>query len=355
MQISETKLLRMFIEQLTDSLPNNWKVKVKEQSQRSNMQPDFLLRLVAPDGKQVSLVIEAKNSLEPRDIPRVVEQVEAYAKKIKSSQTIIIALYLSPNSRELLVQKGVNYWDTTGNTYLQINKPSLFIRVSGADKNPWPDSRPLLSLKGRAAGRAIRALCDYKPPYGVRELASRSKTSAPSLSRVIDLLIRDAIIERESARGAIVKVDWNTMIRRWAQDYDFVKSNQTSGFLEPRGIKHVLNKLSSSSLQYAVTGSFAAEARGVAVSAPRLITIFISDINAAEQELKLRPAETGVNVLLAEPFDTVVFDRTVKLKSIIYAAPSQVAVDLFTGHGRSPSDGEMLLEWMKKNEHVWRS
>jgi len=59
-------------------------------------------------------------------------------------------------------------------------------------------------------------------------------------------------------------------------------------------------------------------------------------------------------VLLAAPVSDVVFDRSSTLDGVVYAAPSQVAVDLLTGPGRNPSEGQELLEWMKSNEPAWR-
>ena len=61
------------------------------------------------------------------------------------------------------------------------------------------------------------------------------------------------------------------------------------------------------------------------------------------------------NVMLLEPLDPVVFDRTVERDGLRCVAPSQLAVDLLTGPGREPSQGEQMLEWMQRNEHVWRS
>jgi hypothetical protein len=48
------------------------------------------------------------------------------------------------------------------------------------------------------------------------------------------------------------------------------------------------------------------------------------------------------------------FDRGIEADGLRYAAPSQVAVDLLTGPGRSPSEGEALLDWMGDNERQWR-
>ena len=35
--------------------------------------------------------------------------------------------------------------------------------------------------------------------------------------------------------------------------------------------------------------------------------------------------------------------------------PSQLAVDLLTGPGREPSQGEQMLIWMEQNEDAWRT
>jgi len=59
-------------------------------------------------------------------------------------------------------------------------------------------------------------------------------------------------------------------------------------------------------------------------------------------------------VLLAAAAYDVVFDRCVDVDGMRYAAPSQVVVDLLTGPGRSPSEGQALLEWMEGDEDAWR-
>ena len=292
--------------------------------------------------------------LEPRDVPRVVEELSQQAHALPGAQPIVVAPYLSPRTRGRLVIKGVNYWDAASNIHLEMPKPVIVIGMTGADKNPDRTPRSLQTLRGQAAARAVRALCDLRPPYGIRELATRCDTPAPTISRVVDLLEREAIVERASPRGQIVQVDWEALLRRWVQDYDFVKSNQTSSFLEPRGLPVLLEKLQRAELQYAITGTLAADAQGAAVSAPRLAAVFVENNGTAGETLKLRPAESGGNVLLAEPYNPVVFERTRDKDGLVYAAPSQVVADLLTGPGRGPADGEALLKWMKESEGAWR-
>lgn len=60
-------------------------------------------------------------------------------------------------------------------------------------------------------------------------------------------------------------------------------------------------------------------------------------------------------MLIVEPFDSVVFDRAVNRDGLHCVAPRRLAAALLTGRGREPSQGEHVLLWMEKNEHVWQS
>ncbi|NNN22532.1 MAG: hypothetical protein HKL80_11100 [Acidimicrobiales bacterium] len=67
------------------------------------------------------------------------------------------------------------------------------------------------------------------------------------------------------------------------------------------------------------------------------------------------PADRGANVVLLNPFDRVVYERTtIENTNIRYVAPSQAAVDCLTGNGRMPSEGTALIDWMVENESAWR-
>ena len=133
-----------------------------------------------------------------------------------------------------------------------------------------------------------------------------------------------------------------------------MRSNSTSSWLEPRGLPALLAKLRGAGQRYAITGSLAAN-MVAPITAPRLAAVYVENAEKTAERLGLRRAESGGNVLLAEPFDAVVFARGFEREGLQYAAYSQVTVDLLTGPGRSPQEGEALLQWMKTNESVWRS
>jgi hypothetical protein len=193
----------------------------------------------------------------------------------------------------------------------------------------------------------------------VRELAERSGTAVASVWRVLSVLEREALVSRGPARdkrrgGPIVSADWANLIQRWTQDYGLTRSNKTELVLAPRGFDDMLERLRLGDLRYAVTGSLAAT-HLAPVAPPRLAAVYVDDILTASEQFGFRPASAGGNVIFAEPFDDVVFERTWDRDGLIYAAPSQVAADLITGPGRAPSEAAALLTWMAENESAWRS
>ena len=248
----------------------------------------------------------------------------------------------------------MNYADATGNFRVAIERPALFLRDVGAQRDPWRGpGRPRGGFKGPVAARVVRALADFPPPMTVPELVERSRVSTGATYRMVELLERKAYLEREP-RGPITRVDWRRMLERWSEDYGFVESNPTSSFLQPRGVPAVLDALRSmSDVRYAVTGSVAAEY--FARYAPtRLAMIYADDPDRATDELELRPVDSGANVLLAAPKDDFIYERARVIDEMNIAAPSQVAVDLLTSPGRGPSEAVALLDWMQDNERAWR-
>ena len=155
-------------------------------------------------------------------------------------------------------------------------------------------------------------------------------------------------------RGPVLSVDWQAAIRRWAQDYDQITSSTATTFLDPRGIPSVEERLQTTKLNYAATGAFAAQLFDPIVPA-RAATLYVDDIAQAADQLKIREADAGMKVVLLEAFDPVVFERAVDRGGLRCVAPSQLAVDLLTGPGREPSQGEEILKWMEGNEGAWRT
>jgi len=348
---SERTLIRRAGEQLERSLPTSWALTSREEARVQDLRPDATFTLRAPDGKSATIVVEAKSDGAPATVRRTLPKLVTLLARSGADAAIFVAPYLSPRSREFLTQAGFGYVDGTGNIRLSIEQPALFIQALGADRDPAPIDRPLRSLRGRAAGRVVRALLDFRPPYTLSELALRSETPIASVFRVVDLLEREAIVERMD-RGPITSVSWQDLLRRWTHDYAFLTSNATKALLAPRGVTGVIAALAGARFDGVITGGMAAAPK---VAPERLLAIYVEDAEVAARDLGLRDTEAGANVILAEPFDVVAMERYRTIDSLWFAAPTQVVADLMTGPGRWPQQAEAMLRWMEENEDAWRT
>lgn len=356
MAISNNILERNIIFLLQQRLPPGWKVARKPlpSSIRSIRSfPDFLFDVTGPQGELLKIVVTAKSNLEPKDTATLAEQLRAYTKAFgKQAIPLVISPYLSLSTRQRLTELGISYADPTGNLRIVASRPALYIETQGAEQNPNREERPARSLKGAKAGRLVRVLCDGRPPFAVLKLAAETGIDPGYVSRVLAFLRSEDLVER-NGRGPIMLVRWRKMIERWARDYSFLESNRVVSYLEPRDPADLPSRLASVSKRLAVTGS-AAAAMVAPVAPTRLLTAYVESPESVAERLGLRYAESGANVLLAEPYDPVVFDRVNKRDGVSYASLSQVAVDLLTGPGRGPAEAQALLDWMESNESSWR-
>lgn len=345
---SETRTLRAVERLVADALPPRWSFRSSREPGKGAQRTRARWTLKAPGGSAATFVVGVRRALHGPTLDQVLAQLAAVG-----AIPLVATPYVSPTVRASLAERGASYADSTGNLRLIADEPGLFIERAGATKDPWPSDETLRSLRGRGAGRAIRALVDFRAPYGVRELAQRAGVALGSLSRVLDLLAREGLVTREP-RGAVTAIDWERIIRRWAQDYDFARSNQTATFLEPRGLDAIASRLSDTEWTHAATGALGAQ-RFAPIAPARQAAIYTDDIARAAERLRLRPTDTGANVVLAEPYDPVVFDRSTIRDGLRIVAASQLAVDLLTGPGRDRSEGNDLLDWMRRNENAWRA
>lgn len=352
----ESDVLRAALDLLRERLPAAWKLDVTVEPPGRDPRIDAELRIRAPDGGEVTALVEAKRLLNTRDVPNALEQLRRAVTSGGDQEPVflLVARYLAPPTRERIARAGAGYMDLTGNMHLTSDRPALLLRDRGADRDPWRGpGRPRGTLKGPPAARVVRTLVDFVPPYSVPELAGRAGASTGATYRVVEFLEEQQLVQRER-RGPITEVSWRAVLERWSRDYGFAQSNTVATFLEPRGLTTLTDRLGGGAqLDYVVTGSLAAE-QFAAYAPARLAMLYVRDISSAASVLKLRETTAGANVALAAGNYDVVFERTQVVDGLRFAAVSQVAVDLLTGPGRNPSEATALLDWMERNEPIWR-
>ncbi|WP_169738341.1 hypothetical protein [Patulibacter minatonensis] len=353
------EILRMGIDALKERLPPGWALSVRQRgSRRGDVSVDDVLDLDGPGGARATFAVQVKGLATTRDVLGVLDQLRRSMQvgdfTTESLSPLIIARYLAPETRERIIAEGAGYADATGNVYLALERPAIFLRDRGADADPWRGpGRPRGTLKGQPAARVVRALADFAPPYSVPDLADRAGASRGATYRVVEFLEGEALLDRERY-GPISAVRWRAVLERWSQDYGVAATNAVRTFLEPRGLSALTEKLRANpELAYVLTGTLAAE-RLASYAPARLATLYVRDTAEVADALGLREVEGGGNVALASAAFDVVFDRAENVDGLRMAAASQVAVDLLTGPGRNPGEAVALLDWMEGNEDAWR-
>ena len=357
----EKNLIDGALSRLRDILPGSWKAEATSQTMASQdpTKParvvDALITITSPQGMATTLIVEAKSTFAPRDVERFLSGVASQLRILNQGYPIlVVAPWLSQRSQEVLTAEDINYLDLTGNTRIAINTPPLFVMTNGENKNPAPPPRGVARLKGPKAGRLVRFLLDVSPPYGVSQIAAATQMALGYISRLLESLDEDAIIDR-SRRGQVLRVDIPALMRRWTQTYEVFKSNEVSSFVAPQGPIALLNQIAQTPTpQVAVTGSFSAT-RIAPVAAPALLVLYCDEPKLFVPSTGLLPADTGANVIILKPFDSVVWDRTQTEQNITYVSVSQTTADCLSGNGRMPAEGEALINWMTENEGEWRS
>src|SRR6266498_3804562 len=299
------------------------------------------------------LIVQAFNRFSPRDADRVLSGVSGVLRRLRDSPILIVAPWLSPRSRELLVEQGLNYLDLTGSAWIRIERPLIRIRISGAPQDPHPPVRRPVRLQGKNINALVRALVDVRPPYRMVDLARFTGLSNAYVSRTLEALDDERLVERDAKR-VVTDVDWAALLRSRAEQYDLVRSNHGQGFIARGGAQQLYRRLAEADDDQAlVTGSFAAAER-VQLAPPTQLALYVQRIADAVESLGLMPAQTGANVLLlraADPSQLIRAERGSDGGSSV--GISQLVQDCLAGNGRLPEEGDTLLEWMS-DETKWR-
>ncbi len=336
MRRADDKLINHTARIIQERLPPDWRAAL-------TIAPDQPPKLIIKPkrGRAGELSVTALSQPDPRMVAALPE----------GRGQLVTARYLSPNVRQILAARDTSYVDETGNVRLILDEPGLFVVTSGASANPWPPARRF-TLQGDKAGQVVCALAQAALPLGVRELADRACADAGYVSRLLGMLDREAIVDR-TKRGQVARVDWRKLLLRWAEDAPLERRAQVTAWIDPRGLGHLWKSLQLATIRYAITGS-AAAARLATVAPTRLATLYTEDAEAAARALGLKPAQAGANVLLLQSDDEAVFASARCHEGLRYASLPRVIVDLLTGPGRSPAEGEALMDWMTEAEESWR-
>lgn len=364
--MEEQALLERAMESLQELLGTEWEVALRpEQLSGGDQGWDATLEIKSADGVYVEMLVEAKRRVTPKEAVGPLTSTALLVRRAnRNARLLVISPWISPLTQEALRASGIDYLDLTGNISLRVSRPAIVIHTHGADRAPAghrpPSSKPLLT--GLKAGRLVRLLADTLPPYRATELAQGAKLSLPYVSRLLDTLDDQLLIERDGK--VIVSVDWQRLLRARADQTDLLRSTEPTGMLAPNGVKAVLKRLTDMNemnpgyrREVLVTGSYAARSLAP-LSVGGQLMLYVQEhplnVEAAADDLGLMPVSEGADVLILRAKDRSVWQRPMMAGGVWQVGLSQLATDCLSGPGRMPAEGEKILEFMAAHEDVWR-
>lgn len=352
-QLNESELRDAVLALLRSRLPASW--SVDRVALAGDTEPRDLLIKSPLGNAQSTILVEPRLTVTPRDVQAMMGGPWRRMRRQTGNQPmLLIAPYIGPKVRGLLKEEGVSFLDLTGNTWISLDSPGIFIEWPGAQRNP-NSTKPRRGLGGAKAGAIVRVLVDAAPPYRGSEIARAAKVNEGYASRVLETLRDEGLIDRDGF-GPVMDVDWPALIRRRAQTVDLLRGTGVFTYIARRGNRALLGRLAEQQVdpRATITGSFAT-VRLAPVAAPALLVVYTMRPRELAEDFDLLPADSGADTVLIRPENDVVFARSSVEDGVRWAAPGQVAIDCLSGNGRMPAEGDALIEWMKKNESSWRA
>jgi hypothetical protein len=323
-------------------------VEVQEKSSDKNIQqPDITVELKFPDGV-INLFAEVKNSGQPRLAREAVNQMLRYKDEVPDAYLVFIAPYISAKAAEICESEGIGYLDLSGNCLLSFE--NVYIEKTDYP-NQFKKKRDLKSLYAPKAERILRVLlCNPGKKWKIKELAVESAVSLGQASNVKRILYDRELISGK--RGGFRLQDPITILREWAENYDYRK-NKVQEFYSLKRVTDLENALAaycnSRKIKYALTGFSGAARIDPAVRYKKAMVYADGIDEDAISAISLKRVKSGGNLLLFTPYDDGVFYGSSKMKDLQVASVIQIYLDLRGFRGRGEEAAEALYERIFEN------
>lgn len=294
-------------------------------------------------GRPQKMVVEARSSGQPRRAREAIDQLRRMRSdsRVSEAYPVFFAPYISEASSRICREDGIGYLDLAGNCRLAFGG-AYVERVS--PENTYKERRSRASLFSPKSSRVIRLMLSESRPWQVQQLASAAEVSLGLVSK-----IKKELEEREwllSTEDGIKLTDPEQVLMEWSQEYSY-KKNTVGEYYTMAGTEEaelaIVDWCAENQVRYALTGF-----SGARMSAPRVrysrSTVYVeSKLETVAAGVKLKPVDTGGNVLLLEPYDQGVFQQSRVLYGNRVVSPVQLYLDLQSMSGRGEEAAEEVL------------
>jgi hypothetical protein len=305
-------------------------------------------------GKSVTVLVEAKKTLYPRDVRQALWQIREYSRQWQRAKSrhpvpLLLAEAISPGAKQMLREERVGYYDSGGSLFLPADGIYLYI-----DKPPAKVlSKSMRSLFSGRRAQVLRALLiGHKQSFKVSTLAERALVSLGTASQVLTELERlDWVVargqgpakERHLREPAALLDAWVKQLavaRPPAMRRYFLPSVGGDGLVDKLG-----QVFAQHDIEYAITHEAAGQRYAPflsSVSQVRCRVLNSPEVERGLADLGARAVSEGSNLALIEAKSPGELLFREQVNGVWLASPIQVYLDLVGSEGRGKEMAEHL-------------
>lgn len=353
--ITERQLVDQFLEALRELPEVHVELEpARPRGSRSDQSHSANVRLRVA-GKAVTLLVEVKKALFPRDARHVLWRLGDHGDgRSGMSQTgdavpVLVAESISPGAKELLRDEQVGYFDSGGSLFLPAQGVYLYV-----DKPPPKSlSRTVRSLFSGRRARVLHALLmRHDNWFSVTSLAAQAKVSPATASQVLTELERFDWLESRGRgpRKERYLRDPAALLDAWTRQLGVMRPPTMHRYYVPAVqaeslVEKIDQVLTAHAIEYALTHEAAGQRYAPFLSRFSQVRCRVPASPAADRaigELGARAVSEGFNLAVIEagsPGDLLFRKR---VGGSWLASPVQVYLDLVRSEGRAKEMAEHL-------------
>jgi len=311
---------------------------------------DVIYRL---EDKTYNLIVEVRVQGTPLAIRTTIDSLRNLIPQGAEGKLypIIAVPYVSALGMQICREAKVGCIDLAGNCYL--NFGPVYIEVKG-NQNPAPIKRSasLFSPKSSRISRVL--LCNVKKLWQVQELAEEAVVSIGLASRIKELLIEEGFLIEENR--LIKLINARMLLDAWRASYSY-KKNRIREFYSTGDITTIETTVqaycSDKKILCALTLFSGASRVAPHVIMNKAFLYVERGVDDLMDTLGFKPAVSGANIMLLEPYDGGVFYQPQRMADDTIVSDVQLYLDLIKYKGRGEEAAEFLRQ--VRLQKVWQS
>lgn len=306
--------------------------------------PDLSIEIIF-NNKRKTIIVEIKSVGEPRYIRSAVQQIASYLNTIEDAYGIIAAPYISEKTGAICEEANIGYIDLSGNCFIFFD--TIYIKKENY-KSIYSEKRELKSLFSKKTTRLLRVLlCNSENNYTQLSLSKEANVSIGLTNRAVKKLYNQEYIDYEQNKRILLK-NPSELLDLWRDNYSY-KVNNARGFYSSlrreQFESRLINYISKNKQErYAFTLFSGATLVAPFVRSDQTFFYFSGDYENLKNEAEIKPASSGANIVILDPYDDGVFYGIQKIQRKNTVSTIQLYLDLYNYMGRGREQAEYLRE-----------